>query len=106
MGDSGYWSGMGRSRPSRRAVLRGGAVGAAGLAGAALIGCAGGGGGGAPTAVATAAQGTPTAVASYAAQAKRGGTLRIAGQLTGDVPGLDYDRVGGSAMGSIANITG
>ena len=101
MGDGGYWSGARQSRLSRRAVLRGGAVGAVGLAGAALIGCSSKGGGNAPAA-ATAVQGTATAVASNASQAKRGGTLRIAGQLSGDVPGLDGDRVGGSAMGSIA----
>ncbi len=79
-------------------------MGAVGLAGAALIGC-GGGSGSTPAAVGTASQGTPTAVASNKT-AKKGGTLRIAGQLTGDVPGLDGDRVGGSAMGTVQNITG
>jgi len=99
-----YWA---RAAMSRRSMIRGGAVGAAGLAGAALIGCGGGSNGGATNATpaATAAAGTPTAVASTQT-AKKGGTIRISGQLTGDVPGLDYDRVGGSAMGSISNLTG
>ena len=78
-------------------------VGVAGLAGAALIGC--GGGSKETPAAGTAVSGTPTAVASNQT-AKKGGTLRIAGQLTGDVPSLDYDRTNGSAMGSISNLTG
>ena len=102
MGNTGYWSLQ--SRVSRRSVLRGSAAGAVGLAGAALIGCSSGKS--TPAPAGTAVQGTATAVAANAAQAKRGGTLRMAGQLSGDVPGLDYDRLGGSAMGSIANITG
>ena len=101
MTESTYW---GRNAVSRRTLLRGSAVGVGGLAGAALIGC-GGGSSNQATPAGTASVGTPTAVASNKT-AKKGGTLRIAGQLTGDVPGLDYDRVGGSAMGSIANITG
>ena len=100
MTESTYW---GRNAVSRRTLLRGSAVGVAGLAGAALIGC--GGGSSQPAPAGTASTGTPTAVASNKT-AKKGGTLRIAGQLTGDVPGLDYDRVGGSAMGSFANIAG
>ena len=103
MGNTGNWFGINQSRLSRRAVLRGSAVGAVGLAGAALIGCSSGKG--APTAAGTAVQGTATAVVQTKT-ARRGGTLRIAGQLSGDVPGLDADRVGGSAMGSIVNITG
>jgi len=102
MTESRYW---GRTSMSRRSMLRGSAVGAAGLAGAALIGCGGGGSDATPAATGTAVSGTPTAVAS-AKTAKKGGTLRIAGQLTGDVPGLDYDRGLGSAMGSIANLAG
>ncbi len=101
MSNAGYWSGS--HQVSRRSVLRGGAAGAVGLAGAALIGCSSGTS--KPTAGGTAVAGTATAVTG-GAQAKKGGTLRIAGQLSGDVPGLDLDRVGGSAMGSVANITG
>ena len=81
MNHSSDWPDGGRV--SRRAVLRGGAVGAAGLAGAALIGC--GGGRRDATPAGTAAAGTPTAVAS-SRTARKGGTLRISGQLTG---GLD-----------------
>ncbi len=99
MTESSYW---GRTAMSRRSVLRGSAVGVAGLAGAALIGCGGGSKDAGP--VATAVAGTPTAVANNKT-ARKGGTLRIAGQLTGDVPSLDYDRTGGSAMGSISNLT-
>ncbi|MGE3856440.1 MAG: ABC transporter substrate-binding protein, partial [Dehalococcoidia bacterium] len=94
-------------RISRRGVLRGGAAGAVGLAGAALIGCGGGGGGESPagTPAGTAAAGTPTAVAA-SQTAKKGGTLRIAGQATGDFPSLDYDRTNASALGSMTNLTG
>ena len=98
-----YWSRGSATRLSRRGLLRGSAVGVAGLAGAALIGCGGGSKDAAPAG--TAVSGTPTAVASNQT-AKKGGTLRIAGQLTGDVPSLDYDRTNGSAMGSISNLTG
>ncbi|MGE3856353.1 MAG: ABC transporter substrate-binding protein [Dehalococcoidia bacterium] len=94
---------------SRRNVIRTGMVGTAGLAGAALIGCGGGdggSGGGSSAPQGTAVAGTPTAVAQAQGAIKKGGTLRISGQLTGDVPSLDYDRTGGSAMGSIANLTG
>jgi ABC-type transport system substrate-binding protein len=101
--ESRYWA---RAAMSRRSMIRGGAVGVAGLAGAALIGCGGGSEGGATgTPVGTASTGTPTAIASTKT-AKKGGTIRISGQLTGDVPGLDYDRTGGSAMGSISNLAG
>src|SRR5690242_4601888 len=55
-GHDNYWTNL---RLRRRAVIRGGALGAAGLAGAALIGCGGGGSSSAsPTqAAATAATG-------------------------------------------------
>ena len=62
---------------SRRGMLRGSAVGAMGLAGAALIGCSSGGGNAGGGAAGTAISGTPTAIASNQ-QAKKGGTLRIA----------------------------
>ncbi|MDA0302237.1 MAG: ABC transporter substrate-binding protein, partial [Chloroflexi bacterium] len=88
----------------RRAVLRRGLAGVAGLTGAALIGC-GDSGGQTPTPVGTAASGTPTAVTGTRTP-RRGGTLRISGQLTGDVPSLDYDRSNSSALGSITNLTG
>ena len=102
MNEPTYWART-DTRLSRRGLLRGGAVGAAGLAGAALIGCSSGGGTQAP--VGTAVSGTPTAVAS-SQQAKKGGTLRIAGQATGDFPSLDYDRTNASALGSLTNLTG
>ncbi len=97
-----YWART-EARVSRRGLLRGGAVGAMGLAGAALIGCSSGTKDATP--VGTAISGTPTAVVSTQA-AKKGGTLRIAGQATGDFPSLDYDRTNGSAMGSVSNLTG
>ena len=102
MQESSYWSRTAGS-VSRRSVLRGGAAGIAGLAGAALIGCGETKKDAAPAG--TAAAGTPTAVASTQT-AKKGGTLRISGQLTGDVPSLDYDRSNSSALGSITNLTG
>ena len=102
MTESNYWSRFGGA-VSRRTILRGGAVGVAGLAGAALIGCGDTKKDAAPAG--TAAAGTPTAVASNQT-AKKGGTLRISGQLTGDVPSLDYDRSNSSALGSITNLTG
>ncbi|MEX2446130.1 MAG: ABC transporter substrate-binding protein, partial [Dehalococcoidia bacterium] len=115
-----YWTRQAaRQRLTRRRFLGSTAAAGAGLAGAALIGCGGGdggdgGGGGSDTRGAVtpvpntsggAAVGTPTAVAGGGA-AQRGGTLRIAGQLTGDVPSLDYDRTNASAMGSIWNLAG
>lgn len=39
--DLNYWTRIGAGRTSRRQVLRGAAVGGAGLAAAALIGCGG-----------------------------------------------------------------
>jgi peptide/nickel transport system substrate-binding protein len=102
MTERSYWSRNGSSI-SRRSLLRGSAVGVAGLAGAALIGCGGGTKDAAPAG--TAVSGTPTAVASNAT-AKKGGTLRIAGQATGDFPSLDYDRSNSSALGSLTNLTG
>ena len=102
MNEPTYWART-DTRLSRRGLLRGGAVGAAGLAGAALIGCSSGGGTQAPAG--TAVSGTPTAVASNKT-AKKGGTLRIAGQAAGDFPSLDYDRTNASALGSMTNLTG
>jgi peptide/nickel transport system substrate-binding protein len=104
MSDSTYWA-RSASPISRRSLLRGSAVGAAGLAGAALIGCGGGGDNPATAPAGTAVSGTPTAVAA-SQTAKKGGTLRIAGQATGDFPSLDYDRTNASALGSMTNLTG
>ncbi len=103
MGDQQYWMTRGAGGISRRRFLGTSALAGAGLAGAALIGCSSGSKTAAPAG--SAVQGTPTAVANASA-AKRGGVLRIAGQLGGDVPSLDYDRTNGSAMGSISNLTG
>ena len=114
--DSRFWLTAQRS-VTRRQLLRGGAVAGMGLAAAALIGC-GDDDDEAPAATAapaaaTAAPAATTAAAAATAaatpevmQPKRGGTLRIAGQLAGDVPSLDYHRTNGSAMGSIANNVG
>lgn len=74
---SDYWKRIG-GRYSRRSVLRGGTLAAAGLAGAALLGCGGGdddppGTGGSPGG--GSATGTATSDAGGAAQ--RGGTLNV-----------------------------
>jgi ABC-type transport system substrate-binding protein len=79
MSELNHWSrGLGRS-VSRRSVLRGSAIGAAGLAGAALIGC---GGEEAPPARpptgATPAPRATVAPTEQVAQAKMGGTFRTA----------------------------
>ncbi len=85
MDERNYWSRMMGSRISRRGALRGAGVGAAGLAGAALIGCGdddddddddggGGGGGGGGTPAPTAA---PSATVDPNA-VKRGGTFKQA----------------------------
>ena len=92
-----YWS---RHRVSRRAALRGVGVGAAGIAGAVLIGCRdsdddptatpddGGGGGGSGDATATAT-GTPVVQTSTPTSStiKRGGTYTVA--QTGDPPTIN-----------------
>ncbi len=69
---SNYWTRSARSRISRRGVFRGAALGAAGLAGAALIGCSSGG-----SSTSTPAAGGSTATASAAGTPKRGGTLTL-----------------------------
>ena len=97
-----YWSRSG-GRVSRRALLRAGAGGIAGFAGMAFLGCTERKP--APLPTGTAVVATPTAVPGPQLP-KKGGTLRIAGQLIGDVPGLDFDRFGDSAIGSIANLAG
>lgn len=66
MSKSNWTSGLWRSRVSRRGVLRGAAVGVAGLSGAALIGC------GDDDEPATPAEGGATG------EPKHGGTLRVA----------------------------
>ncbi|MSQ30032.1 MAG: ABC transporter substrate-binding protein [Dehalococcoidia bacterium] len=91
--DGNYWTGR---AVSRRAALRGLGMGAAGLAGAALLGCRGGGSSRAsndvPPAAVTKAAASPTPAVSVA---KYGGTLRAGEQ--GDTRGLDpHISVGGS----------
>ncbi len=108
--DSSYWS-RSANRPngrvSRRALIRRGAGGAVVLAGAALLGCDTRTTPPLPTGTAVPAT-TPTATpATTTGQApRRGGTLRIGGQLTSDVAGFDYDRLGSAAIGSVANLAG
>ena len=80
--ETNYWTRMADARTSRRRLLRGAALGGAGLAAAALVGC-GGEDEEAPAPAATvtgggAAGGTATATATAAAkdEIKRGGTYR------------------------------
>jgi peptide/nickel transport system substrate-binding protein len=84
MDERNYWSRMMGSRISRRGALRGAGIGAAGLAGAALIGCGdddddddddGGGGGGGTATATTQPTASPTADPNAV---KRGGTFRQA----------------------------
>jgi peptide/nickel transport system substrate-binding protein len=89
--ERGYWQRALGGRTSRRAVLRGSALGAAGLAGAALIGC-GSSSKSTPTpAAATKAAGAATAAATaaatQAAQPKTGGNYRTG--FTGPFAGVD-----------------
>ena len=93
--DSNYWTQ--RARISRRSLLRGAAVGTAGLAGAALIGCGGdddgdgdgdggdGGGGGGGAATSTAAAGGTEQASGD--DFPRGGELVFGG--SGEPPSLD-----------------
>jgi len=77
--DGNYWT---RQRLSRRSMLRGAAVGTAGVAGAVLIGCGDGDGDGDATAAATSAGGgDATAAASGTAAVAEGGPTR-GGKLT------------------------
>jgi peptide/nickel transport system substrate-binding protein len=87
-----YWSSWRRRRSSRRTVLRGGLVGAAGLGAYAAIGCGDDdddGDGGAPAATATTAGGgaASPAASPAAAQPKRGGTWN--GMMAGDPTNID-----------------
>ncbi|MGE3856441.1 MAG: ABC transporter substrate-binding protein [Dehalococcoidia bacterium] len=106
-----YWT-RNTNRLSRRGLIRGAAVGVTGLAGAALIGCGGDGGADATPGAGTPVTGNPrggTATGTGTATsgpARRGGSMRVAGQLAGDVPSLDYDRTNASAMGSVTNLAG
>jgi ABC-type transport system substrate-binding protein len=97
MSELNYWT---RRRVSRRSMLRGAAVGSAGLAGAALIGCGGGDDddGGDATAAATAAgttaAGTATAAATAAAtEEAMSGPVR--GGVRSAVSANVYDSVDG-----------
>ena len=77
-----YWTSMATQRLTRRRALRGAALGTAGLAGAALIGCGGTEEGPAGNTGSGAATGGAPGAATAAAQAKRGG--RIARAQAGD----------------------
>ncbi|MEI7926661.1 MAG: hypothetical protein WCI61_10820, partial [Chloroflexota bacterium] len=70
-----YWNRISNQAVSRRGVLRGAAIGASGLAGAALIGCGGGAksddAGAKPGAAGSSAAGAP-------ATKRKGGVLRTA----------------------------
>ena len=46
----------------------------------------------------------PTASAAGTGGPRRGGILRISGQIAGDLPGYDYARNGSSTIGSVANL--
>ncbi|TAK74007.1 MAG: ABC transporter substrate-binding protein [Dehalococcoidia bacterium] len=71
-----YWTSPAAHRVSRRDALRGAAIGVAGLAGAALIGCGGGEKSeGKPTASGTGAAPTAATSAPAAAQPRSGGRL-------------------------------
>ncbi|MCK9487404.1 MAG: ABC transporter substrate-binding protein [Dehalococcoidia bacterium] len=73
MSDSNYWTRIGGNRVSRRAALRGAGIGAAGIAGAALIGCGGDDNGATATAAPGGGGGTATATATEDAGAARQG---------------------------------
>jgi peptide/nickel transport system substrate-binding protein len=86
----GYWQRALRGRASRRAMLRGGALGAAGLAGAALIGCGSSNKATATPAAATAAAtsgAAATATATATMAPKQGGNYRTG--FTGPFAGVD-----------------
>ena len=99
MSEANYWSRRGRI--SRRGVLRGGAIGAAGLAGAVLIGCGSsdddpgdGGGGGGGGAAATA---TEAAAASMLTDAK------LTSAVASDIGSGDPQSLGGTGGGNWPN---
>lgn len=88
--ESNYWKGIGRTRTSRRTMLRGAGLAGAGLFGAALIGCSGDDTEDTPSGSATAAStGTGTSITPTASseQAKPGGTFRDS--EAGDPTSLD-----------------
>lgn len=95
MRDRNYWTDFGRRRISRRTALRGAAIGLAGLAGAALVGCSsdddeGAGNGDAPPSAATgtAAPGATQAPTSAPVSSiNYGGKLQVA--VGNDPRGLD-----------------
>src|SRR5687767_11529920 len=91
---SGYW----KRRVDRRRALRGGALGLAGLASAALIACGGNESGSSSSSATGGTSGTNTTGAAgagaTAAKIKTGGRLRTT--LTGDPGALDPDTSRGS----------
>jgi peptide/nickel transport system substrate-binding protein len=86
MDSSDYWSKFWRRRISRRGVLKGGAIGASGLAVAGVVGCGDDDSGGSPSAT-SAATATP-------GQPVMGGTAHgpLVGTSTGTPPSLDAQR--------------
>ena len=100
-----YWYTSWRRRLGRRALLRRVSGAGAGLAGAYLLAC--GGDKKEEEALSTPATGEqPRAAATASGPAKRGGTLRISGQIAGDAPALDYFKVGSSIPGTVNNVAG
>lgn len=106
MSESRYWRNLGQNRLSRRGALRGAAVGVAGLAAAALIGCGdddddddggGGGGGGGSTATPT---GT-TQATSTPESALTNATLTSA--IASDIGSGDPQSLGGTGGGNWPN---
>src|SRR5688572_15004757 len=86
-----YWTRLEASRFSRRQVLRGAALGGAGLAAAALVGC-----GGDEAAKAPAPQTGSPATSNQGAAGKPGGRLQLYAE--NDPPTLDPH---GSAVGAL-----
>ncbi len=85
-------------RLGRRSVLRGSAIGVAGLAGAALIGCGSSGNGATGGATSGSGAAAPKGAPAAAAKPRFGGTLTMA--LAADPPGWNVF----TATGSVANM--
>ena len=82
MSESNYWNRLHSGRLSRRSALRGGGLGLAGLAGAAIIGCGGDDDAGpaTPAATATAGGGATTAPTATATAGPAEGAAKYGGQ--------------------------
>lgn len=106
--ESNYWAHARAGRLSRRSLIRGGGVAAAGLAGAALIGCGSGDEDSpatvattaAPTAAAGGGSATATATAVAANQPKAGGIFNRS--ASGDPANLDPYKSGAVAVKTLA----